>query len=79
MMTFCLICVGSTFADALNFRGLTETPLEEDLGTLEDKRTPQTHCYACKTIPEAFLLCGWVIYPATPGRSITEYNFQGCV
>lgn len=40
-----------------------------DLGNLEAKPRPQTHCCVPQIIPEPFLLWGRVQYPAERGRS----------
>ncbi len=47
----------------------TDARLDWDLGNSEAKSTPQTHCWAPKTIPEPFLLCGRAHYPAEKGHS----------
>jgi len=44
----------------------TDARLDWDL---KAKSTPQTHCCAPQTIPETFLLCGRVHYPAERGHS----------
>ena len=47
----------------------TDSQLNSDLGNLEAKSTPPTRCCVPQTIPEPFLLCGMVHYPAERGHS----------